>query len=174
MNLSRMMRHFSTSQFSLRKIFTDEALSAIEQSIHRAESNHDGEICFAVEASLSTNALLSNQTARERALEVFSLLHVWDTECNNGVLIYLLLADRDVEIVADRGLNEKITSTQWESICQRMELAFVQQQFEAGVIEGIHCISTHLNEHFPCDGFVKKNELPNKPIILGRTLRIIK
>ena len=89
-------------------------------------------------------------------------------------LIYLLLADRDVEIVADRGLNEKITSAQWESICQRMELAFVQQQFEAGVIEGIHCISTHLNEHFPCDGFVKKNELSNKPIILGRTPRIIK
>lgn len=76
MNLSRMMRHFSTSQFSLRKIFTDEALSAIEQSIQRAESNHDGEICFAVEASLSTSALLSNQTARERALEVFSLLRV--------------------------------------------------------------------------------------------------
>jgi len=174
MNFSRMLRHFSTSQLALHRIFTDDALAAIEQSIQRAEFNHEGEICFAIEASLSTTALLSHQTARERALELFSLLRIWDTECNNGVLIYLLLADRDVEIIADRGLNTKITLTQWESICQRMELAFAQQQFETGVTEGIHSISTHLNEHFPCDGSAKKNELPNKPIILGRTPRIVK
>lgn len=174
MNFLRILRHFKTGQLSLRRIFTDSALAAIEQSIQRAESNHEGEIFFTVEASLSTTALLNNQTARERAIEVFSLLRIWDTECNNGVLIYLLLADRDVEIVADRGFNTRITDTQWQAICQKMEWAFAQQQFEAGVIEGIHCISMHLNEHFPCHGISKKNELSNKPIILGRAHRIIK
>ena len=166
MNFARILRHLLTGKLALRRIFPGASLTAIEQTIQQSEMNHGGQICFAVEAALNTIPLFKNQTARERAVEVFSQLHIWDTEHNNGVLIYLLLADRDVEIIADRGIHTKVSSEEWEVICRTMESAFRQQQFEAGVIEGLNAVGTHLRKYFPFDSSNKKNELSNKPVVL--------
>ncbi len=151
---------------ALRRVFPQTALTAIEEAIQQSEIGHDGEIRFAVEAALNMRSLLSGQSARERAIEVFSQLRIWDTEHNNGVLIYLLLADRDVEIVADRGISVKVGAGKWESICHEMELAFREGEFESGVIGGIHAIGRHLQEHFPAERMRRENELSDSPIIL--------
>ena len=105
------------------------------------------------------------QTARERAIEVFSQLRVWDTEQNNGVLIYLLLADRDVEIVADRGVHARLGQAVWEEVCREMEAAFRQGRFEEGAVGGIRSVGMHLARHYPQAGS-KTNEMPDRPILM--------
>src|SRR5665811_1274277 len=137
MNLKRVMRHLSTGRATVRRAFPHQTLDAIERAIRETEMQHDGQIRFAVEPALELAPLLAGQTARQRAIEVFSRLGVWDTEHNSGVLIYLLLADRDVEIIADRGIHAKVGSQEWESICRNMEAAFKQANYEGGVVSGI-------------------------------------
>jgi uncharacterized membrane protein len=149
----------------VRRAFSAEAMQNIEAAIRAAEAAHHGEIRFAVEAGLDILPLLKNKTARERALEVFAHLRVWDTELNNGVLIYLLLADHDFEIVADRGVNEKVGHEGWEKICHAMEALFRNGHFEQGVITGIRLVSSHLERHYPKLG-TDKNELPDQPVVL--------
>ena len=166
MNFTRIVRHLLTGKLALHRIFPAASLTAIEQAIQQSEMNHGGQICFAVEASLDTIPLFKNQTARERAVEVFSQLRIWDTEHNNGVLIYLLLADHDVEIITDRGIHAKVSSEEWEAICRTMESTFQRQQFEAGVINGVNAISVHLREYFPSGSNDKRNEIANKPVVL--------
>ena len=166
MNLARILRHCITGSLAVRRVFPGAMLNAIEQTISRTETSHDGEILFAVEAALDTWPLLRDQSARDRAVEVFSQLRVWDTEHNNGVLIYLLLADRDVEIVADRGISSKIDTGEWEKICREMEDAFRQGQFEPGVNAGIRAIGSHLQTHFPAKRKGGENELSDRPVIL--------
>ncbi|HEY6924631.1 MAG TPA: TPM domain-containing protein, partial [Steroidobacteraceae bacterium] len=109
--------------------------------------------------------LLKGQPARERAIEVFSQLRVWDTEHNNGVLIYLLLADRHVEIVADRGVHGRVSSQIWETICREMEAAFRQGHYREGAIGGIQAVTRHLAAHFPATG-ARRNELADNPALL--------
>lgn len=145
--------------------FSARSLRAIEQAIRETEATHAGQIRFAVEASLDLAALRRDMTARDRAIEMFAQLRVWDTEHNNGVLIYLLLADRDVEIVADRGIHAKVGHAAWESICRDMETTFRQGQFETGVIAGIHAVGSHLQRHFPGKP-AASNELPDRPIVV--------
>jgi uncharacterized membrane protein len=165
MDYGRIVRHLLSLPGSVGRAFAPAALANIEKAIAKAERSHRGEIRFAAEAALETGALLSGQTARGRALDVFSLLRVWDTEENNGVLIYLLLADRDVEIVADRGANAKVPAAQWEQICRRMEAAFSQRQFEQGVLTGVEEVSLLLARYYPVRPG-DRNELPDKPAIL--------
>ncbi len=168
MNFARILRHFLTGRAVVRRLFPHASLVAIEQAIKRSEISHEGEVCFAVEAALDTLPLLRDQSARERAVEVFSQLRVWDTEHNNGVLVYLLLADRDVEIVADRGINVKVGGEEWERICREMETAFRQGNFESGVIAGISAVGSHLQKHFLTarEREGRENELPDTPVIL--------
>ncbi|MDE2311183.1 MAG: TPM domain-containing protein, partial [Betaproteobacteria bacterium] len=118
MSLKRIMRHLSSGRAAVRSAFPPRTLDAIERAIRETEAKHNGQIRFAVEAALELAPLLAGQTAQQRALEVFSKLRVWDTEHNNGVLIYLLLADRDVEIVADRGIHTRLGQETWETICR--------------------------------------------------------
>ena len=150
---------------AVKTAFPAHSLHAIEQAIREAEAKHAGQVRFAVEASLDFAALWRNQTASERAIDIFSQLRVWDTEHNNGVLIYLLLADRDVEIVADRGIHTKLGKAGWEEICLEMESAFQLGNFEAGVIKGIHSVSSHLQQYFAKKS-TSVNELPDKPVLL--------
>ena len=165
MNLKRVMQHLSGSRAAVRRAFPPHALEAIERAIRETEARHDGQIRFAVEAALDLSPLLAGQMARERAIEVFSELRVWDTEHNNGVLIYLLLADRDVEIVADRGIHAQLGQETWEAICREMETAFRDGQFEAGVLAGIRAVGEHLAHHFPARSG-KSNEMPDRPVVL--------
>jgi uncharacterized membrane protein len=165
MDLIRVMRHLSMGRAAVRRVFPPRALNAIEQAIRATEVRHAGQIRFAVEASLELAPLLAGQTAQQRAIEVFSTLRVWDTEHNNGVLIYLLLADRDVEIIADRGIHVRLGREVWGAICHEMEASFRAGHFESGVIAGIHAVGEHLSRHFPAhDG--KSNEMPDSPVVL--------
>ena len=144
--------------------FPRHTLDAIERAIKASETAHTGEIRFAVEGALDGMPLFNDQSARERAIDVFAQLRVWDTEDNNGVLIYLLLADRDVEIVADRGINAKVGAPEWEKICRMMEAAFHQGNYEKGVVSGIEAVTQHLAAHFPGSG-ANHNELPDRPVV---------
>ena len=165
MDLKRIMKHLSTGRASVQRVFPRQTLGAIELAIQASEAKHDGQIRFAVEAALELSPLLAGQTARQRAIEVFSNLRVWDTEHNNGVLIYLLLADHDVEIIADRGIHVRLGQEVWEAICHEMEAAFRAGHFEAGVLAGIHAVGEHLSRHFPARSG-KPNEMPDHPVLL--------
>ncbi len=165
MNIARIVRHLLMTDWQVRRAFPPESLNAIEQAIKASEAAHSGEIRCVIEGALETWPLLQDQAARERAIEVFSQQRVWDTEHNNGVLIYLLLADRDVEIVADRKIHALVGSQEWETICRAMETAFRQANFEGGVVDGIQAVTRHLAKHFPVSG-ANPNELPDKPVLL--------
>jgi len=165
MGITRIGKHLLGSRARVRKAFPPQALAAIEQAIKRSEAGHAGEIRFAVEGALDGAPLFRNQSARERAVDVFAQLRVWDTAHNNGVLIYLLLADRDVEIVVDRGIDAHVGQAGWEAICRMMEAHFRAGRFEHGVIAGIDAVTVHLRAHFPKDG-AAVNELPDAPVVL--------
>lgn len=126
---------------------------------------HSGEIRFVVEAALAPMALLRGETPRERAIAVFTQLRMWDTEQNSGVLIYLLLADRDVEIVADRGIHKKVGQDAWEIICREMEMELGKGHFAAGALAGIRAVEELLARHFP-GSHNNRDELPNAPVVL--------
>ena len=165
MNIQRVLTHLVMTHWQVSRAFPQQTLIAIEQAIKASETAHAGEIRFVVEGALHSTPLLQGQSARERAIEVFSQLRIWDTEHNNGVLIYLLLADRDVEIVADRGIHSKLGSREWETICRGMEAAFKQADYKGGVISGIQAVTQHLMKHFPAAA-AGQNELPDKPVVL--------
>ncbi len=165
MGIARITKHLIVHRWQVRKLFPPHVLERIGHEITACEASHRGQIRFVVEGALDGAPLFRGQSARERALDVFSQLRIWDTEHNNGVLIYLLLADRDVEIIADRGINARVGSGGWEQICRAMEAQFRQNRFEEGVIFGIRAIGKHLAQHFPGDG-EDANELPDAPVVL--------
>ncbi|MEQ1598345.1 MAG: TPM domain-containing protein [Methylotenera sp.] len=174
----RFFKHMFSGAWQVHEHFSEAALNNIEQAIKASEATHDSEIRFVVEAGLHPYEILFKKTPRKRAIELFGRLNIWDTEHNNGVLIYLLLADRDVEIVADRGIHQHVGNAEWERICHGMELKFRHGEFESGVLQGIAEIGAHLHAHFPDGSAVtkapskkpvqrkKKNEISNKPLIL--------
>jgi uncharacterized membrane protein len=165
MGIARIGKHLLGNRSRVRAAFPPRALAAIEQAIKASEASHAGQIRFVVEGALDGAPLLRGQSARERAIDVFSQLRIWDTEHNNGVLIYLLLADRDVEIVVDRGIDAKVGAAGWETICRAMEVEFRAGQFERGVIAGIQAVTQHLARHFPKHGS-GGNELPDAPVVM--------
>ncbi|MDY7537852.1 TPM domain-containing protein [Undibacterium sp. 5I1] len=165
MDFKRIAKHLMMTHWQVNSHFNQVLLSRIEKAIKQSEMAHVGEIRFVVEGALDGMLLFQGQTARERALDVFSHLRMWDTENNNGVLIYLLYADRDVEIIADRGIHSKVQAGQWSLICRQMETAFKNGNYENGAISGIHAVTLSLAEHFPAEDDVK-NHLPDRPLIL--------
>jgi uncharacterized membrane protein len=165
MGIKRIGRHLIEYRWRERRIFTPKALDAIEQAIKAGEATHSGQVRFVVEGALDGMPLFQGQSARERALEIFSHLRIWDTAQNNGVLIYLLLADRRVEVVADRGIDTLVGAAGWEKICRDMEVDFRAGNFEAGAIKGIAAVSLQLARYFPAKGG-QRNELPDKPVVI--------
>ncbi len=165
MNIKRIVKHILATDGHVSRAFPPSALIAIDKAIEASESTHVGEIRFVVEAALDGSPLFKGQTARERAIDLFSQLRVWDTQDNTGVLIYLLMADRAVEIVADRGINAKVDAQEWRSVCRQMETAFGQSNFEGGVVGGVQAVTQRLAQHFPAQAH-NRNELPNQPVVL--------
>ena len=165
MNIARLFKHLIYLPWLVRCKFPPATLKKIEKAIQQSETSHSAEIRFAVESSLGFFELLQNTSCYDRAVDVFSELRVWDTEQNNGVLIYLLLADRSIEIIADRDVNKKVDSKEWLRICRLMENFFQKKQFETGVLKGIEEITRLLITLYPANA-EKINELPNKPVIL--------
>ncbi len=166
MDIGRVTRHLLIPRWVAMRAFPPRSLQAIEAAIGRSESQHRGEVVFAVEPALDLGALCRGLTARARAEQVFSDLRVWDTAENTGVLIYVLLADRDVEIVADRGIHGRVGVAGWEPVCRQMEAAFRERRFEAGVIEGILTVSALLIAEYPAGG-ANPNERPDRPVVLA-------
>lgn len=147
-----------------RRRFPAPALEAIETAIEAAEAQHGGEIRFVVETALEFGTLWRGVTARDRAIQVFSELGVWDTEHNNGVLIYVLMAEHDVEIIADRGIAKRVSPEDWEAVCQEMERAFRAGEFAPGAVRGIEGVSRLLAAHFP-QAMADHNEQPDQPLL---------
>jgi hypothetical protein len=166
MSIRRTLKHWFYPPWLVRRHFSATAMSAIAQAISDSERSHMGEVRFAVEGALPWHDVLDGLPARDRALQIFSQLRIWDTEHNNGVLIYLLLADHDVEIVADRGVHALVGPEGWEAICHAMEAEFRQGNFEAGVLLGIARITAILQQHFPAHGRDNPNELPDVPVVV--------
>lgn len=164
MDVLRILRHLATTRRAVRRAFSPSALAAIEQAIQASEMSHGGQIRFVVEGSLDGSPLWRGQSARDRALDLFAQLHIWDTEHNCGVLIYVLLADRAVEIVADRGIHARCGSHLWSHICRSMESQFASGRFEDGATNGIAAVSHLLTRHFPRRPG-DRNELPDRPIL---------
>lgn len=165
MDLKRILRHLAYPDWMVRRAFPARVQRRIEEEVRGSERRHRGELKFALEGGLDLLPVLRGVTARQRAIELFSLLRVWDTEENSGVLIYLQLADRDIEIVSDRGIAAKVEPAQWEAICRRMEQAFRERRFEEGVRDGIADVTALLARHFPARG-ENPDELPDRPVVL--------
>jgi len=165
MSIKRIGKHLIEHHWRARRVFPREVLSLIEQAIKAGEAMHSGQVRFVVEGALDGKPLFRNQTARERALDIFSTLRIWDTAHNNGVLIYLLLADRRVEIIADRGIDAHVGASGWQRICKAMETDFKAGNFSGGVIRGIQAVSRELAVHFPKHG-KGPNELPDAPVLM--------
>jgi uncharacterized membrane protein len=164
-SFARFCRHVFSLPGAVARAFPGDAFDRIEKAIRETETRHGGEIRFAVDAALEPLALLRGQSARERAVQAFAELGVWDTEHNNGVLLYLLLADRDVEIVADRGFNAKVTREEWEDVCRAMEAELRAGRHAPAVVEGVRRIAAIMARHFPARAN-EPNELPNRPAVL--------
>jgi uncharacterized membrane protein len=163
-----MLKHATATHWRTRMLFPKSSLDAIEQAIGRAESTHGGEIRFAIETALPPAHIWHDVTPRAHALDVFARLRVWDTENNNGVLIYVEVADRDVEIIADRGLDSLVSPAEWQAVCRLMEEHFKAGRFEAGSIAGVEAVGKLLSRHFPpaTPTSPQRNELPDRPTLL--------
>jgi uncharacterized membrane protein len=163
--LARYWSHFVTDRGDVHRLFPKEELDRIQHVIADGEARHTGQVCFAIEAALPLPRLWHKVRSRQRALEVFGLLRVWDTEANDGVLLYVLLADRSVEIVADRGIDARVGDAAWQAICRKIEAAFRDGRFTEGVEQGATDISALLAEHSPRTA-PGRNELPDAPVVL--------
>lgn len=162
--LKRICKHLCSHPWQHRRYFSAAAIARIEAAISQSEHRHAGELKLMVEAALPLHALLRGVTPRARALEAFAQLHIWDTEQNTGVLIYLNLADRDVEIIADRGIHRLVGEQCWQRICQQMEHFFRQGLFEQGVMHGVFAISECLAQWYPLQD-APRNELSNRVLL---------
>ncbi|MEY3713913.1 MAG: hypothetical protein RL321_1533 [Pseudomonadota bacterium] len=165
MKFRRWIANLVATPLLTRRRFPAHALTAIESAITQVEARHAGEIRFVIETALDFSSLFANRTPRERAIEVFAQHRVWDTANNNGVLIYLLMAEHDVEIIADRGIAAKVPAAEWQAVCQVMETHFHEGRFREGAIAGVEGVAALLARHFPHEGG-DRNEQPNRPILL--------
>jgi uncharacterized membrane protein len=162
----RALKHLCVPDWVARRPFTPGVLKKIEQAIKASEQAHDGELRFAVEASLPLHYLISKRRkARDRAEDLFSLLKVWDTERNSGVLIYVQLVERRIEIVADRGIAAKVEQVEWNAVCREMEKAFRAGRYAEGALQAVERTTNLLAKHFPARAG-NPNELPDKPVVL--------
>ncbi len=161
--MKRALKHLFVPHWVARSALPASALKKIEDAIKASEQRHRGEIRFAVEGPLSPFHL--RISPRRRARQVFAMLDVWDTEENTGVLIYVQLVDRAIEIVADRGIAARVAQSEWDAICHAMAGRFRKGGYVDGSLEAIQAVTRILEQHFPPRG-ATRNELPDKPALL--------
>ena len=164
--LKRIFRHRWLDESDTRRAIPPELVERLARRVAASEKRHSGEVRIFVEAGLPTSYLWRDATPRERAVAMFGKLRVWDTERNNGVLIYLLLAEHAIEIVADRGLNSRVDAAEWQRIVERMGTAFHDGHFEEGLTQALEEVSALLVRHFPASATDEPvNELPDEPVL---------
>ncbi len=162
--LRRLLKHRWTEAAS-RRALSAPVLQRVEARVHASEQHHTGQIRVVAEASLPWSYLRRQASPRERAIMLFSKYRVWDTEHNNGVLIYLLMPEHAIEIVADRGLARQVPPQEWQALVQQMSSRFRDLHYEEGLIEAIDAVSLQLTRHFPRTGSAPQaNELPDAPM----------
>ena len=167
MDLKRILKHRLLDEGDALRALGPGAVERLHARVQASELKHSGEVRVCVEAGLPLAYLRRNTTARERAVALFGELRVWDTEANNGVLIYLLFAEHKIEIVADRGLNRLVSAEQWQELLAGMAAAFKAGEFEAGLMQAIDIVDALLAQHFPLrEGEVNPNELPDAPLVI--------
>ena len=165
MDLARFWKHVAMTPAAARRAFPDTVMEHIARAIADGERRHRGEVCFVVEAELTTGQLWRGLKPRDRAREVFAQQGVWNTEENIGVLIYVLLAEHRVEIVADRGIDARVAAADWLAACEAMDAHFRAGRFEQGAIAGVNAVGELLTKHFPATS-EGRNELPDRPVLM--------
>ena len=161
----RALKHLRGTPATARQAFPAAALKAIEAAIADGEAIHRAEVRLIVEAALTPGMAYQGVTNRERARELFAQYGVWDTEDNCGVLIYIILAEHQVDIVADRHVGRRITPEQWQAICRTMTAGFAQGNYHDSTVQALGELNSLLQHHFPATG-ERSNQLPNEPILL--------
>lgn len=164
--LTRLFRHRLWDEADARRVLPPAALTRLSARVTESELRHSGEIRLCVEASLPLSYLWRGAHARERAVTLFGKLRVWDTEHNNGVLIYLLLAEHAIEIVADRGLNLRVSAAQWQTVIDGLRSSLQGGQYEQGLVDAIRAVEALLAEHFPPSDAPPRNELPDAVVVI--------
>lgn len=161
--LLRIVRHHWTDERDVARALPPVALQRLQARVAASEKRHSGEIRVCVEPGLPLSYLWRGATARERALTMFGKLRVWDTEHNNGVLIYLLLAEHAIEIVADRGLTQRVPQSTWDTLVAGMRENFRAGRFEQGLAQAVDAVDGLLKAHFALGaGQANPNELPDR------------
>lgn len=165
-SLTRWARHLWLDATDARKWLGADGLQRLEQAVRDSEARHMGELRLCVEAGLPVASLWHGTSSRDRAVTLFSQLRVWDTEHNNGVLIYLLLAERRIEILADRGLHVRVGGQAWQDITDQLSAALQSDRYEDGLIQAIDAVSTLMRRHFPLTTEPNRNELPDAVVLI--------
>jgi uncharacterized membrane protein len=164
--IARLVRHRVLDERDTRRAIPPALVQRLAQRVAESERKHTGEIRILVEASLPTSYVLRDATARDRAVAMFGKLRVWDTENNNGVLVYLLLVERAIEIVADRGVTSRVADGEWQRIVDAMRSSFQAGRYEDGLRQAVDAVTGLLSEHFPAQaGAPNPNELPDDPLL---------
>jgi uncharacterized membrane protein len=164
--MQRLFANLFGGWFQLRQRFPAMLLDELADAVTIGERGHLGEVRFAVESRLTVRAVLAGVDARSRARDVFAQLRMWDTEENCGVLVYLLLSEQRIEIVADRGIARRVPQVQWDGICSLMRDHFSAARWREGSLAGLAAINALLSEHFPAGDRDNPDELPDRPVLL--------
>jgi len=164
--LQRLLTHLFGQWFAMRRRFPEALLDEMTKAIASGERTHLGEVRFAVESRLSPWLVLEGVDALIRARQVFAQLQVWDTEHNTGVLFYVMMAEKRIEIVADRGIASRVAQAEWDGICSRMRNSYAGGHWREGSLAGIAAAHALLQQHFPSDGTDNPDELPDRPVLL--------
>jgi uncharacterized membrane protein len=165
--LLRLWRHRWIDAADVRRALPPDALQRLGARVAASERRHSGEVRICIEAGLPWSYIRRGAAARERAINMFGKLRVWDTADNNGVLIYLLMAEHAIEIVADRGIDAHVSAEEWAAMAKRMSAAFREGRFEDGITQALEEVSALLVAHFPlAEGAPDRNELPNEPVVM--------
>lgn len=164
--LSRLAQNLFCGWAQLPRHFPPAQLDAIAKAVADGERRHCGQVCVAVESRLNPWRVLTGFGARQRAAEAFAHLRVWDTEGNAGVLVYVLLAERRIEILPDRGIRERIAESEWRSVCDTLSAALRAGDWQTGFLAGIEQVNVLLCAHFPAGSGGHDNELPDRPTVL--------
>jgi uncharacterized membrane protein len=165
MKLARLLKHLGTPGWLAWRRFRAADREAIRAAVAASERSHRGELRFVAEGPLPLGALLKGHTARRRAAELFKRLGVGNTREATGILIYVQLVDRHVEILADHGIDTRVDQVEWETICRELELAFSEGAYRRGVLEAIDRATRLLALHFPARPGDNINELDDRPTL---------